>query len=53
MFWVAFGVLCGTAVAYVLWASGEVQPFNDPVQLTDEEKARKKAEKLKAKQEYQ
>ncbi|EDW39857.1 GL16129 [Drosophila persimilis] len=33
VFWVAFGVLCVTAVVYCLWASGEVQPFNNaPIQ---------------------
>lgn len=33
MFWVAFGVLCFTAVIYCIWASGEVQPFNNaPIQ---------------------
>ncbi|XP_016964204.1 putative inorganic phosphate cotransporter [Drosophila biarmipes] len=30
VFWVAFGVLCVTAVIYCIWASGEVQPFNNP-----------------------
>ncbi|SPP81431.1 putative inorganic phosphate cotransporter [Drosophila guanche] len=33
VFWVAFGVLCVTAVVYCLWSSGEVQPFNNaPIQ---------------------
>lgn len=30
VFWVAFAVLSVTAVVYCIWASGEVQPFNDP-----------------------
>ncbi|XP_017068030.2 sialin [Drosophila eugracilis] len=29
VFWVAFGVLSVTAVIYCIWASGEIQPFND------------------------
>ncbi|XP_016961976.1 putative inorganic phosphate cotransporter [Drosophila biarmipes] len=29
VFWVAFAVLCITAVVYCIWASGEIQPFND------------------------
>ncbi|KAH8329414.1 hypothetical protein KR074_010241 [Drosophila pseudoananassae] len=33
VFWVAFGVLFVTAVVYSIWASGEVQPFNNaPIQ---------------------
>lgn len=29
VFWVAFGVLVITAIVYCIWASGEVQKFND------------------------
>jgi len=29
VFWVAFGVLVVTAIVYCIWASGDVQPFND------------------------
>ncbi|XP_017132353.1 sialin [Drosophila elegans] len=29
VFWVAFAVLFITAIVYCIWASGEVQPFND------------------------
>ncbi|XP_017047798.2 sialin [Drosophila ficusphila] len=29
VFWLAFAVLCATAVVYCIWASGEVQTFND------------------------
>ncbi|XP_055847091.1 putative inorganic phosphate cotransporter isoform X2 [Episyrphus balteatus] len=29
VFWVAFGVLVSTSIVYVIWASGEVQDFND------------------------
>ncbi|XP_033173954.1 sialin [Drosophila mauritiana] len=29
VFWVAFAVLVITAIVYCIWASGEVQPFND------------------------
>ncbi|KAH8250691.1 hypothetical protein KR038_008041 [Drosophila bunnanda] len=33
VFWVAFGVLFVTAIVYCIWASGEVQPFNNaPIQ---------------------
>ncbi|ALC39778.1 dmGlut, partial [Drosophila busckii] len=31
VFWVAFGVLFVTAIVYCIWASGDVQPFNDPL----------------------
>lgn len=30
VFWIAFGVFNVTNVVYVIWASGEIQPFNDP-----------------------
>lgn len=30
VFWIAFGVFNVTNIIYVLWASGEVQPFNEP-----------------------
>ncbi|XP_017019656.1 putative inorganic phosphate cotransporter [Drosophila kikkawai] len=29
VFWVAFVVLVVTAIVYCIWASGEIQPFND------------------------
>lgn len=35
VFWVAFGVLVVTAIVYVIWASGEVQDFNDPPHRID------------------
>ncbi|CAD6999510.1 unnamed protein product [Ceratitis capitata] len=35
VFWVAFGVLVVTAFVYVIWASGEVQDFNDPPRKID------------------
>ncbi|XP_018804536.1 PREDICTED: putative inorganic phosphate cotransporter [Bactrocera latifrons] len=35
VFWVAFGVLVITAIVYVIWASGEVQDFNDPPRRID------------------
>lgn len=35
VFWVAFGVLVVTAIVYVIWASGEVQDFNDPPRRID------------------
>ncbi|XP_053961369.1 putative inorganic phosphate cotransporter [Anastrepha ludens] len=41
VFWVAFGVLVVTAFVYVIWASGEVQHFNDPPQKIDFEAAEK------------
>ncbi|XP_063699068.1 putative inorganic phosphate cotransporter isoform X2 [Culicoides brevitarsis] len=30
VFWIAFGVFMVTNLIYVIWASGEVQPFNNP-----------------------
>lgn len=30
VFWIAFGVFNVTNIVYVIWASGEIQPFNDP-----------------------
>lgn len=30
MFWISFGIFVSTTVVYVLWASGEVQPWNNP-----------------------
>jgi ACS family sodium-dependent inorganic phosphate cotransporter len=30
VFWIAFGVFNVTNVVYIIWASGEIQPFNDP-----------------------
>ncbi|XP_016998312.2 putative inorganic phosphate cotransporter [Drosophila takahashii] len=29
VFWVAFAVLVVTAIVYCIWASGDIQPFND------------------------
>lgn len=29
VFWIAFGVFNVTNVVYIIWASGEVQPWND------------------------
>lgn len=31
VFWLTFGILFITTVAYTLWASGEVQPWNDSI----------------------
>lgn len=30
MFWISFAIFVSTTVVYVLWASGEVQPWNYP-----------------------
>lgn len=30
VFWITFGIFVITTVAYTLWASGEIQPWNDP-----------------------
>lgn len=49
VFWVAFGVLCVTALVYVLWASGEVQAFNDPPRRVDPEKEEGRPEEKKEK----
>lgn len=35
VFWIAFGVLVLTSVVYGLWASGEVQDFNEPKDLKE------------------
>lgn len=32
MFWISFAIFMVTTVIYVLWASGEVQPWNNPVE---------------------
>lgn len=33
MFWVTFGVFVVTTIIYVIWASGEIQPWNDPIAM--------------------
>lgn len=33
MFWIAFVVFNVTNIVYIIWASGEVQPWNDGVLL--------------------
>lgn len=30
MIWITFGVFVITTVSYTIWASGEIQPWNDP-----------------------
>lgn len=35
VFWIAFGVFNITNIVYVIWASGEVQPWNEPHLLKD------------------
>lgn len=30
VFWIAFVIFNVTNVVYIIWASGEIQPFNDP-----------------------
>jgi ACS family sodium-dependent inorganic phosphate cotransporter len=30
VFWIAFGVFMVTNAVYIIWASGEVQPWNTP-----------------------
>lgn len=51
VFWVAFGVLCVTAFIYCIWASGEVQDFNDtpPRKDHDAEERGKSSDKEKQK----
>lgn len=48
VFWVAFGVLTVTAVVYSIWASGEVQPFNDigKNNKQDQEKVERTSDKV-------
>ncbi|KAJ6646401.1 putative inorganic phosphate cotransporter [Pseudolycoriella hygida] len=43
VFWISFGIFVSTTVVYVLWASGEVQPWNYPPE-TSVENGRKKSE---------
>lgn len=33
VFWVTFAVFVITTIVYVIWASGEVQPWNEPEDL--------------------
>lgn len=35
VFWIAFGVFIVTNIVYIIWASGEIQPFNDPMSMKD------------------
>lgn len=35
VFWLAFIILCVTGAVYCVWASGEVQAFNNPVRHVD------------------
>lgn len=30
VFWIAFGIFVFTNLVYVIWASGDIQPFNTP-----------------------
>lgn len=30
VFWVTFGVFVITTIVYLIWASGELQPWNEP-----------------------
>lgn len=30
VFWISFGIFIVTTVIYSIWASGEVQPWNEP-----------------------
>ncbi|XP_037805915.1 putative inorganic phosphate cotransporter [Lucilia sericata] len=45
VFWVAFAVLVVTAIIYSIWASGEVQPYNDPQPKHKDFEAEERAEK--------
>lgn len=45
MFWISFGIFVVTTVVYVIWASGEVQPWNYPPE-TSVENGRKKSNEL-------
>lgn len=33
VFWIAFAIFMVTNLVYVIWASGDVQPFNNPEKL--------------------
>lgn len=45
MFWLTFVILMVTTVVYVVWASGEVQLWNDPNAYNADRLARKEAAK--------
>ncbi|KAM7352154.1 uncharacterized protein ACRADG_004794 [Cochliomyia hominivorax] len=45
VFWVAFAVLVVTAIIYSIWASGEVQPYNDPQPKNKDFETEERAEK--------
>lgn len=45
MFWVAFAVLVVTAIVYCVWASGEVQPYNNPQLKNKDFEVEERAEK--------
>lgn len=49
MFWVSFGIFMVTTVIYTLWASGEIQPWNDADKYYADKEAAKAA-KTKKKQ---
>lgn len=43
VFWIVLGVFLVSNIIFVLYASGEPQPWNDPDFLKDEESAQKKS----------
>lgn len=44
MFWISFAIFVSTTVVYVLWASGEVQPWNYPPESSIENGRKKSNE---------
>lgn len=42
VFWIVLGVFLVTNLVFVLWASGEVQPWNDPEWVREQERLRLK-----------
>lgn len=37
VFWISFGIFIVTTVIYSIWASGEIQPWNEPRQCKSSE----------------
>lgn len=53
VFWISFGIFIVTTVVYVLWASGEVQPWNYPPEQSIENGRKKSDEPSEEKAEIE
>lgn len=49
VFWISFGIFVVTTVVYVIWASGEVQPWNYPPETSVENGSKKSDEPIEEK----